>query len=123
MDTSRLRFSSHQIDEIVSFFSNYARISPLSVNKLIEIGNPKHYAKGEKFISAGDIPNRFAINLKGLFRYYYTGEDGREFTKGFFPEQTFLSSYSAMIQILPSRFNIEAMEDSQILVILYREKN
>lgn len=93
-----------------------AGVSPASAAELLEPGILQQIQKEEAFLMAGEIPNRFAISLSGLFRYYYPMDDGREFTKGFFPELSFLSSYSAMIQETPSRFTIQALEDSKILV-------
>src|SRR6187402_3534786 len=75
--------------------------------------------KGEKFIAAGQVPRKFAFVHSGLFRYFYLDSSGNEFTKGFFPEHTFISSYSAMVQQTPSYFSIEALEDAGIFVIDY----
>jgi CRP-like cAMP-binding protein len=81
----------------------------------------KHIKKGEHFINAGDIPDKFAFNLQGLFRYYYIDKKGNDFTKGFMPEGSTLSSYSAMIQKRESFFYIEALEDSIIAVLNYND--
>lgn len=79
------------------------------------------YGKGERFIDEGEIPNKFAFNLSGLFRYYYTDMNGNEYTKGFFPERSVLSAYSAMIQNRGSYFAIESLEDSTIAIISYND--
>ena len=57
--------------------------------------------------------------LTGLFRYYYLTETGKEFTKGFFPETSFLSAYSALLRDRESYFSIEALEVSRIITIDY----
>ncbi len=79
----------------------------------------KNIEKGGHFIYAGDVPDKLAFNLNGLFRYYYVDKKGNDFTKGFFPEGAPISSYSAMIQRRESFFSIEALEDSVISVINY----
>lgn len=79
------------------------------------ISKPVFLNKGDHFIRAGEVPRKLGFVNQGLFRYYYTDEKGKEFTKGFFPENTFLSSYSAMIQERASYFGIEALEDSTIV--------
>ncbi|MDH5681465.1 MAG: Crp/Fnr family transcriptional regulator, partial [Spirochaetota bacterium] len=68
-----------------------------------------------------EIPNKFAFVISGLFRYYYLDEKENELTKGFLPESSFITSYSALIQNRESYFTIEALEDSVILVIYYDE--
>lgn len=74
----------------------------------------KTIAKGEVFIEEGQYPTLIGFVNKGLFRYFYRDENGNEYTKGFFPEYTLLSSYSAMIENRESYFTIQALEDSVI---------
>ena len=89
------------------------------VSALHEIARFQSLRKGENFIRAGKIPKQFAFLQKGLCRYYYLDNKGNEFTKSFFVEGTFLSSYTSMINNEPSHFTIEALEDSEIIVIPY----
>jgi CRP-like cAMP-binding protein len=77
--------------------------------------------KGEVFLQAGTIPNKLAFVSTGLFRYFYASRKGTEFTKGFFPEGTFIVSYSAMVKQSPSYYSIEALEDSSIQVLDYQK--
>jgi CRP-like cAMP-binding protein len=79
--------------------------------------------KGEDFISEGSYPKSIGFVLSGLFRYYYIDRKGEEFTKGFFPENTVLSSYSAIIENRPSYFAIQALEESEIEVFDYHKLN
>lgn len=75
--------------------------------------------KGGDFIRAGESPRRIAFVKKGLFRYYYTSEEGIEFTKGFFDQSSVLSAYDAVLEKNPSHFTIEALEDSVIESVDY----
>lgn len=81
----------------------------------------KTIKKGENFVSAGQLPKSIAFVKKGLFRYYYTNTSGEEFTKGFFLENSVLSSYSAMLESRGSYFSIQALEESEIETINYSE--
>ena len=89
--------------------------------KILRVLREKTLKKGAVFIKEGQIPRKFGFVIKGLFRYYYINDKGNECTKGFFPESTFLSSYSAMIQNRASYFTIEALEDSICWVIDYHQ--
>lgn len=102
---------------VLSTFS----IERSKINSLFNLTESRFYSKGDYFISAGEIPNKFAFTVSGLFRYFYIDSDGNEFTKGFFPEKSVLSSYSAMIHKRPSYFYIEALEDSIVQVIYNRD--
>lgn len=87
--------------------------------EVLKLCSIRQLTKGELYIRAGDIPDKIAFNLRGLFRYYYIDSKGNDYTKGFFPEGAPISSYSAMIQKRESYFFIEAMEDSVIAVLSY----
>lgn len=87
--------------------------------EVLKICSIRQLKKGEQYIHAGDVPDKIAFNLRGLFRYYYIDNKGNDYTKGFFPEGAPISSYSAMIQKRESYFFIEAMEDSVIAVLSY----
>ena len=82
-----------------------------------EITKDKSVSKGYHFIREGQVPTKFAFISKGLFRYYYTDKKGTDLTKGFIPENSFITSYSAIVQGIGSYYNIEALEDSEIVII------
>lgn len=91
------------------------------INILFSLSRKIVLKKGDFFIREGEIPNKFAFNIQGLFRYYYIDNKGNDFTKGFIKENELIISYSAMIQNKQSSYFIEALEDSIILVILYKD--
>lgn len=77
--------------------------------------------KGQYYILEGEHPRSIAFVSKGLFRYFYCGKNSQEFTKGFFSETTFISSYSGLLQNRPSYFTIECLEDSVIQEIAFSD--
>ena len=89
------------------------------IEKALAISQVKTISKKSFFICEGQKPHSFAFVYRGLFRYAYIDQKGRDFTKGFFPELSFISSYSALAQNRESYFSIEALEDSIILEIPY----
>ncbi|WP_422348305.1 Crp/Fnr family transcriptional regulator [Flagellimonas sp.] len=87
--------------------------------ELAAIARPFSLQQGGYFIREGEIPKKLAFVRSGLFRFVYINERGQEFTKGIMQEQSFISSYSAMVSQSPSHFYIEALEDSKIFEITY----
>lgn len=85
------------------------------VDKLIVMGNLVHYQKGKHLIMAGEIPDTIGFNLDGIFRFYYTDEEGNESTKSFSIKGKPVISYSALVQRRPSYFSIEALSDVSVL--------
>lgn len=71
----------------------------------------------ETFIAEEQIPKKFGFIAKGLVRYYYADHEGREFTKMFFREKSFISSYTAMINKRPSLITIQALTQTEILEV------
>lgn len=87
------------------------------VSELMVHGRQKEYASLSCFIGQGQIPRKIGIVVKGLFRYYYLAPDGKEYTKAFMPERSFISSYSAMRSSSPSYYSIEALEPSVVVEV------
>ncbi|MEM6802891.1 MAG: Crp/Fnr family transcriptional regulator [Bacteroidota bacterium] len=101
-----------------AFIQLLKSVAPLpdhEIEKFLDLGSAKSLEEGEYFIRAGEIPKKIAWVEKGLFRYVYINEEGKEFTKSLFLEHKILSSYSSMILGIPSYFYIEALEASNIL--------
>lgn len=89
------------------------------IRRLSESGIARVLDPGQLFICQGQVPEKFAFVGSGLFRYVYTDRKGKESTKAFMPETRFISSYSAMLQYSASHFQIEALEQSEILEFFY----
>lgn len=87
--------------------------------KFRQLISTQAFKKGEDFIRTGESPRKIAFVKQGLFRYYYTSEDGVEYTKGFFDRNSVLSAYDAVLENNPSYFTIEALENSVIETVHY----
>ncbi len=96
-------------------------IPEVDAQQLLKISKCKSLMSGDSFISAGQVPQKFAFVFKGLFRYFYTDKAGNELTKALILENSIISSYSAMLYQTPSHFCIEALEDSEFLEINYHK--
>lgn len=109
------------IPEIQNTIAELTNFAALEIAELLEIGTIKTYEPNACFLRAGQIPAKFGFVISGLFRYVYVSEQGKEFTKVFMPEKSFISSYSAMISKKPSHFFIESLEPSKVLTIAYED--
>ncbi len=79
--------------------------------------------KNEYFLGAGEKPDKFGIIISGLFRYFYIDKSGKEYTKYFARENNFLISYSSMILGEASRFYIESLGNSEIIIASFSQFN
>lgn len=77
--------------------------------------------KGDLFVCEGDIPDSIAFVVSGLYKYYYIDRNGNECIKHFTKDNDFVASYAGFITRKPSLYYIEALEDSELLVMQYRD--
>ena len=77
-------------------------------------------AKNEYFLSEGQISKNVAFIKSGLFRYFINIE-GEEKTFTFGHEGCFMTDYESFVPQIPTLQNIQALEDSEILVISYAD--
>jgi CRP-like cAMP-binding protein len=76
-----------------------------------------HLEKNEYFIRTGGIPDKMSFIVKGVFRVFYLTEDGDEKILVFREEGRMLSAYSAFLENKKSWYDIQALEDSDLLYI------
>lgn len=89
-------------DEIISLQSNI---------------NPKTVEKGEFLLEAGKVCSSTFFVEKGLLRMYSIDSNGKEHLIQFAPEKWFIGDRSSIYFSKASAFYIEAVEDSQLVVL------
>lgn len=98
------------IDQVV----NLTKDERSSIEKYFTI---KSLLKGELWIKAGQYCNHIAFITKGILRIFYNDQDGNEISCFFMSENNFISSYTSFLTLAPTKENIEAVEDVELLVI------
>jgi len=81
----------------------------------------RSFKKKEHLLSADTVADHSFIIVSGLVRIYYITDSGKEFNRGFAVENNFIGSISSMIKKLPSRFYIQALEDT-VAGLIWRSK-
>jgi len=76
---------------------------------------------GQHFVKIGDVPNRMAFIISGIFRVYYNTEQGDERILVFRGENRFLSAYRSVQEDEPSWYGIQALEPSFLICIHLKE--
>ncbi len=93
---------------------------PMDEDLLHNVFEYRQFRKNEFLCMAGDIPNYLYFIYSGLIRFFYIDYEGNEHIKDFFFENQFASSYASFVYQLPSPYYIEALEDTHILQINYK---
>lgn len=103
-------------------FAAVRRLAPVPPEQWVKLEahlRPRRLAKGRNFIEPGQPADEAAIVVSGLLRFYYTDADGREATKAFRGPGEMVAAYAELLDRRPSRTTIEALEDSELLVVRY----
>lgn len=87
---------------------------------IAELFSEKKYQKGEYFLKEGDVCKYVGFMISGVMRYYIN-DDGEDKTYGFAKEYEFICNNESFLPQLPSRQNIQALEDCTLLVIGYND--
>jgi CRP/FNR family transcriptional regulator, anaerobic regulatory protein len=78
----------------------------------------KYYKKNENFVIEGQLSREIGFINSGLFRMYYL-QEGKEINTHFFFENDFAVSYPSFLLQQPSKYYVQAMEESEIISIHY----
>jgi CRP-like cAMP-binding protein len=82
-----------------------------------EMAVPKKIRKRQYLLQEGDISHYIGFVVKGCFRLYGVGKNGEEYSMRFAIENWWISDFDSFQSGLPSKYNIEALEDGELLMI------
>lgn len=80
----------------------------------------RRFNQDQLLFQAGEPVTDFFFITKGLVRYYYLTQEGKEFNKAFAAENEFVGSLSAMVPGTPCRYSVQALEETAVLAIPVR---
>jgi len=75
------------------------------------------FEKSDYLVRAGDVANNFYFIVRGLVRFFYSTEDGKEFNKHFAMENGFAGSFHSLVLHEPCGFFIQALERTETIVL------
>jgi CRP-like cAMP-binding protein len=103
---------------------NFAALTPKDIADSQACWKTRKIKKGDFFNMQNVVCNDLGLVVKGIFRIYYndplTDEEKNIF---FFSENQFIVSFRSFITRYPCAYFIEALEDSEIIYITYRDLN
>jgi CRP-like cAMP-binding protein len=88
-----------------------------TLNQLLIQCQRKSYKKGTFLVFSGDPCAHTFFVEKGLLRQYSIDEKGKEHILHFAPEGWLLNDRESMHLNKPSKYNIEALEDTEVLIL------
>lgn len=97
------------------FLQQFGILDPKEVAQLTQAGKRKQLKKGSFFCREGQVIQHFAFIESGIFRSYFTASQEKETTYCIRFPNSFLSAYSSLLTGLPTRENIQALTNSELL--------
>jgi CRP-like cAMP-binding protein len=107
------------VDRLKHFLKNIAPISDQEFEEIKSYFTEQHLQKGDFFVKQDKICRHIAFIVKGTLRTYYLNDKAEEITSCFCTENNLTTSYKSFILQEPSNLILQAIEDTQLLVIDY----
>ncbi len=82
---------------------------------------PLSYRKKEHLLHTGEICDAYFFITEGLVKSYYHDEKGKEHITAFAIENWWVTDLEGFFTKRPSKLNIQALEETRVLAIQYKE--
>lgn len=93
------------------------------INNLLRYFEIRKVSKGETFLTAGSICRNGYFVIQGCFRYFIVNSEGNECNTQFAFEDYWVGDIAGILNNMPSKINIEAIEDGTLLSISATDYN
>ena len=107
------------MEKFKQFLKNIAPITDAEFAETISFFKEQKLKKGEFFVRQNNVCKNIAFVIKGTLRTYYINEKAEEVTSCFCTENNLTTSYKSFILQQTSHLIIQAIEDTELLVIDY----
>src|SRR5690606_12384649 len=107
------------ITELKGLIQQKAILSKEQLAEALSCFQPLTVKKNKLLLTQGTVADKLFFIVKGCLRLYYYNEDRSIFTSFMAFENTFLTSIVSFISREPAPEYIQAVEDSELLVISY----
>lgn len=104
------------MEEFIAFIKTIISIDDLDLQLVLSRCRSRTIAKGKLILKKGQIANQYFFIVSGGVRFFYHLEDQENTTWAIFKNE-FFTEISSLNPQKPSRFNIEAIDDTELVVI------
>lgn len=104
-------------DNLIEYLQSKITITPQEIEMVKEVCRLKKLRKKQYLLQEGDVWRYNAFVSKGMVRTYRVDEKGQEHIFQFSPENWWAGDRHSYLSETPARFNIEALEDTEVILI------
>ncbi|KMQ69045.1 cAMP-binding protein [Chryseobacterium sp. FH2] len=102
---------------IQEFFQSFNIFTENEIEDFLKLFEKKRLNKHDFFVQEGEKCKEIAFIESGVFRSYYISDEGKDITYCFRFPNDLIASYSSFISEKPSLENMQAISQTDILVI------
>jgi CRP-like cAMP-binding protein len=102
--------------QIIDYCNRFVKFSPDETDLFCTFFQPKSIEKKELILKEGQICNYIFFINSGIIRHFHIKE-GVEVTCDIIIQNNFTTDYKSLTQNIPSSSNIQALVDTEILII------
>jgi CRP-like cAMP-binding protein len=111
-------------EAVYQHLRNFAALTDKDITDSSPFWKARKINKGDYFNMQSMVCNDLGLVVKGIFRiYYHDPKTQKDQNIYFFSENQFVVSFRSFISRNPCAYFIEAMEDSEIVFISYKDLN
>lgn len=115
---SLLNFEKNQTSFMIQeFFQSFNIFTENEIEDFLKLFEKKRLNKHDFFVQEGEKCKEIAFIESGVFRSYYISDEGKDITYCFRFPNDLIASYSSFISEKPSLENMQAISQTDILVI------
>ena len=111
-----------EYDPILEYISRYVELTVEEVNQLTTFFKIRKVKKRQFIVQPGFVCRHKSYVVKGAFRAYLVDNKGKEHTLAFAIEDWWISDYSSLIYQEPATLFVEALEDSILIQIDFKDE-
>jgi CRP-like cAMP-binding protein len=104
------------VEEFITFIKTIVGIDEIDLKLILSKCRERKVAKGKFILKRGQIATQYFFIVSGGVRFFY-GDHGDETTTWVVFKNEFFTEISSLNPQKPSRFNLEAIEETELIVI------
>ena len=105
------------MEQIKQVMRQMIKVTELELNQFLSGALVKTFKKQELLSKPNFVPNEVFFINKGIIRVLISDHEGNEHTIHFASENQFIADYSNFIQEKPSFYSLQALEETQAVVL------
>jgi CRP-like cAMP-binding protein len=109
------------MDKLKLFFNNLSLLTEPTWNKVRPMFRQETLAKNQFFVKENEIAHKIGFLETGVVRAFFTNNEGKEYNKQFFVDQSVIGAYSSLLTAKPNLIAQQALTDCVIYTCNYAD--